>query len=162
MLFLLILRLVCFLCRRVWYLETCRRKRNHLSVFPSELLSTFCASFYMIDYSSKWLNETRMIPCNSEFRAYALVTHCVFHFSHFELYFALHSCVLSTFQQHLLQFPTIIWSIIMLVLFFIMMNFRDLEPLINWTTYLFLQFVISLSTASRNQPACMSFIIAKR
>ena len=32
----------------------------------------------------------------------------VLHFSHFELYFALHSCVLSTFQQHLLQFPTII------------------------------------------------------
>ena len=25
---------------------------------------------------------------------------CVFHFSHFELYFALHSCVLSTFQQY--------------------------------------------------------------
>ena len=36
---------------------------------------------------------------------------CVFHFSHFELYFALHSCVLSTFQQHLLQFPTIIYII---------------------------------------------------
>ena len=32
----------------------------------------------------------------------------MFHFSHFELYFALHSRVLSTFQQHLLQFPTII------------------------------------------------------
>ena len=31
---------------------------------------------------------------------------CVFHFSHFELYFALHSCVSNTFQQHLLQFPT--------------------------------------------------------
>ena len=29
---------------------------------------------------------------------------CVFHFSHFELYFALLSCVPSTFQQHLLQF----------------------------------------------------------
>ena len=71
-----------------------------------------------------------MIPCNSEFRAYALVREIfffvlfqnlsdecvrvtgnhayVFHFSHFELYFALHSCVLSTFQQHLLQFPTMI------------------------------------------------------
>ena len=64
-----------------------------------------------------------MIPCNSEFRAYALVRQksvwrvrkhetqsyresCVYHFSHFELYFDLHSCVLSTFQQHLLQFPT--------------------------------------------------------
>ena len=35
----------------------------------------------------------------------------MFHFSHFELYFALHSCVLSTFQQHLLQFPTIIYII---------------------------------------------------
>ena len=34
---------------------------------------------------------------------------CVFHFSHFELYFALHSCVLSTFQQHSLLFPTIIY-----------------------------------------------------
>ena len=34
---------------------------------------------------------------------------CVFHFSHFELYFALHSCVLSTFQQHLLQFLIIIF-----------------------------------------------------
>ena len=34
---------------------------------------------------------------------------CVFHFSHFELYFALHSCVLSTFQQHSLPFPTIIY-----------------------------------------------------
>ena len=34
---------------------------------------------------------------------------CVFHFSHFELYFALHSCVSSTFQQHLLQFPIIIF-----------------------------------------------------
>ena len=33
----------------------------------------------------------------------------MFHFSHFELYFVLHSCVLSTFQQHLLQFPTIIF-----------------------------------------------------
>ena len=32
---------------------------------------------------------------------------CVFHFSNFELYFALHLHVLSTFQQHLLQFPTI-------------------------------------------------------
>ena len=32
---------------------------------------------------------------------------CVFHFSHFELYFALHSCVSSTLQQHLLLFPTI-------------------------------------------------------
>ena len=31
----------------------------------------------------------------------------VFHSIHFELYFALHPCVLSTFQQHLLQFPTI-------------------------------------------------------
>ena len=37
---------------------------------------------------------------------------CLFHFSHFELYFALHSCVLSTFQQHLLQFPTIISHIV--------------------------------------------------
>ena len=36
---------------------------------------------------------------------------CVFHFSHFELYFALHSCVLSTFQQHLLLFPSIILHI---------------------------------------------------
>ena len=34
---------------------------------------------------------------------------CVFHFSHFELCFALHSCVLSTFQQHSLPFPTIIY-----------------------------------------------------
>ena len=33
----------------------------------------------------------------------------MFHFSNFELYFVLHSCVLSTFQQHLLQFPTIIF-----------------------------------------------------
>ena len=68
-----------------------------------------------------------MISCNSGFRAYALnqtdlilnlpdkYKHetqsyrksCVFRFSHFELYFALHSCVLSTLQQHLLQFPTI-------------------------------------------------------
>ena len=32
---------------------------------------------------------------------------CVFHFSHFELHFVLRSCVLSTLQQHLLQFPTI-------------------------------------------------------
>ena len=52
-------------------------------------------------------NETRMIPYNSEFHAYALIRHwrvrkhktqsyresCMFHFSHFELYFALHSCV---------------------------------------------------------------------
>ena len=37
---------------------------------------------------------------------------CLFHFSHFELYFALHSCVLSTFQQYLLQFPTIISHIV--------------------------------------------------
>ena len=28
---------------------------------------------------------------------------CVFHFSHFDLYFALHSCVPSAIQQHLLQ-----------------------------------------------------------
>ena len=34
---------------------------------------------------------------------------CVFHFSRFELYFALHSCVLSTFKQHLLLFPTTIY-----------------------------------------------------
>ena len=34
-----------------------------------------------------------------------------FNFSHFELYFALHSCVLSTFQQHLLLFPSIILHI---------------------------------------------------
>ena len=34
---------------------------------------------------------------------------CVFHFSHFELCFALHSRVLSTFLQHLVQFPTIIY-----------------------------------------------------
>ena len=68
-----------------------------------------------------------MIPCYSEFRAYALVRQiksvwrvrkhetqsnresCVFHFSRFELYFALHSCVLSTFKQHLLLFPTTIY-----------------------------------------------------
>ena len=31
----------------------------------------------------------------------------MFHFSNFELYFTLHLHVLSTFQQHLLQFPTI-------------------------------------------------------
>ena len=34
-----------------------------------------------------------------------------FNFSHFELYFALHSCVLSTFQQHLLLFPSSILHI---------------------------------------------------
>ena len=34
---------------------------------------------------------------------------CMFRFSHFELYFALHSCVLSTLQRYLLQFPTIIF-----------------------------------------------------
>ena len=71
-------------------------------------------------YSSKWLNEACIIPCNSEFRAYALVrfnlrqiqfTHssdrsrvrkhetqsyresCVFHFSHFELYIYLYMYV---------------------------------------------------------------------
>ena len=37
---------------------------------------------------------------------------CVFHFSHFKLYFALHSCLLSTFQKHLLLFPTINANII--------------------------------------------------
>ena len=31
-------------------------------------------------YSSKWLNETRMIPCYSEFRAYALVRRVRHHY----------------------------------------------------------------------------------
>ena len=44
---------------------------------------------------------------------------CVFHFSHFELYFALHSCVLSTFQKHLLLFPTIIMIIIIMIIIII-------------------------------------------
>ena len=45
---------------------------------------------YIYIYSSKWL-EWNTDAC------------------HFELYFALHPCVLSTFQKHLLQFPTIIY-----------------------------------------------------
>ena len=44
---------------------------------------------------------------------------CLFHFSHFELYFALHSCVLSTFQHHLLQFLTIISHIVDLASIFV-------------------------------------------
>ena len=38
-------------------------------------------------------------------------------FSHFELYFALHSCVLSTFKQHLLQFPTIIQLLLIMIIY---------------------------------------------
>ena len=94
-----------------------------------------------------------MIPCNFEFRAYAyadpsdecvstklrVTGNHVFHFSHFELYFALHSCVLSTFQQHLLQFPTVLYIyiyiycklVVMLVSFILQSVFLILQKFLT-------------------------------
>ena len=48
-------------------------------------------------------------------------------FSHFELYFALHSRILSTFLQHLLQFPTIIYIYIHLYIYVYEVRTQDEE-----------------------------------
>ena len=55
------------------------------------------------NFKSVWWVQAR----NSELQEIIRVSF----FSHFELYFALYSCVLSTLQQHLLQFTTIRWRI---------------------------------------------------
>ena len=52
-----------------------------------------------------WRSTVKILRGNSELQGIMRV-----YFSHFELYFAIHSCVLGTFQQHLLQFPTIIYK----------------------------------------------------
>ena len=51
----------------------------------------------------------------------------MFHFSHQSLYFALQSRLLSTFLQHLVQFPTIIYIYIFFFSFFIF-NTIDVQP----------------------------------
>ena len=57
-------------------------------------------------YRSKWLKwntHDTLIP--ESYRE-----PCVIHFSHFDRYFALHSCVSSAIQQHLLQMVKNIWK----------------------------------------------------
>ena len=56
---------------------------------------------------------------------------CVFHFSHFDLYFALHSCVPSAIQQHLLQMvKNILESYIYIYIYHILTIYSSLHEFI--------------------------------
>ena len=66
---------------------------------------------FVLTHSSDRLNQIKSVWRVLKHETQSYRESCVFHFSHFELYFSLHSCVLSAFQQHLLQFPTIIFQL---------------------------------------------------